>query len=63
MRWGNCNEFIKQDAKDLAEFMNEKIKNPNKDIWYIDGANHSYSGNEEELAEQIMKFLVRVEEK
>ena len=36
MRWGNVNELIKRDAKDLAEFMNGKIHNPNKDISYIE---------------------------
>ena len=59
MRWGNDNEMIKQDAKDLVEFMNNKIKNERKDIGYIDGANHSYSDREEELGEQIRNFIVK----
>jgi len=57
MRWGNVNELIKQDAKDLAEFMNKKISNPNKNISYIDGADHSYHGKNEQLAEEIKHFL------
>ena len=57
MRWGNVNELIKRDAKDLAEFMNGKIHNPNKDISYIDGADHTYHEKENELAIQIVKFL------
>lgn len=57
MRWGNVNELIKQDAKDLAEFMNKKIKNQNKNISYIDGADHSYHGKNEQLAEEIKEFL------
>ena len=57
MRWGNVNELIKQDAKYLAEFMNKKITNPNKNILYIDGADHSYHGKNEQLAEEIKKFL------
>ena len=57
MRWGNVNEMIKQDAKDLSQLMNEKIDNPSKDIGYIDGADHSYHGKIEELAEEISKFL------
>ena len=57
MRWGNVNELIKQDAKDLAEFMNKKITNSNKNISYIDGADHSYHGKNEQLAEEIKKFL------
>ena len=57
MRWGNINEMIKQDAKDLAEFMNSKITNNNKNIWYINGADHSYHEKEEELAKEIKDFL------
>lgn len=57
MRWGNDNEMIKQNAKDLVEFMNNKIKNDCKDIGYIDGANHSYSDYEESLGEQIVTFI------
>ena len=34
-----------------------KIKNENKDISYIKGANHNYTGKEEELAEEIEKFI------
>ena len=59
MRWGNDNEMIKQDAKDLVEFMNNKIKNDCKDIGYIDGANHSYSEHEDELGEQIKNFIIK----
>lgn len=58
MRWGNINEMIKQEAKDLVEFMNDKIINSNKDIGYIDGADHSYHGKEQYLANEINKFLI-----
>ena len=57
MRWGNVNEMIKQDAKELSEFMNKKINNIFKDIWYIDGADHSYHGKNEELSKEIVRFL------
>jgi len=57
MRWGNVNELIKQDAKCLAEFMNKKISNQNKNISYIDGADHSYHEKTEQLAEEIKLFL------
>ena len=63
MRWGNVNELIKQDAKDLAEFMNKKITNPNKNISYIDGANHSYHGKFEQLSKEIKGFLSKINEK
>ena len=57
MRWGNVNELIMQDARELVEFMKEKVKNPYKDIDYIDGANHSYSEHLEQLASEIKDFL------
>lgn len=60
MRWGNVNEMIEQDAKDLSEMMNEKIKNPNKDIKYIDGADHGYTDKEEHLANEIIKFISNI---
>ena len=59
MRWGNVNELILLDAESLVKFMNEKIKNENKDIGYIKGANHNYIGKEEILGDQICDFLLR----
>lgn len=57
MRWGNVYEMIEQNANDLAIKLNECIKNKNKDISYIDGADHGYTGKEDILAKQIMSFL------
>ena len=57
MRWGDDNEMIMQDAKELVNIMNGNILNPNKDINYIEGANHSYTGKEEILAEQMIQFI------
>ncbi len=57
MRWGNDNEMILQKADDLCENLKIKIKNPNLDIGFIDGANHMYSGKEIVLAKQIKKFI------
>lgn len=57
MRWGNINELIFQGADELAQKLNEKIKNENKDISYIQGANHNYTGKEDELGEQIVNFI------
>ena len=57
MRWGNINELIFQGADELTQKLNEKIKNENKDISYIAGANHNYTGKEEELGEQITDFI------
>lgn len=61
MRWGNVNEMIVQKAEELADIVNNIITNPYKDINYIDGANHSYEGKEEELAKQIIEFIKQKE--
>ena len=58
MRWGNINELILEDAKTYSEKVNNAIKNPNKDIGYIDGADHSYHGREDVLASQIANFVL-----
>lgn len=58
MRWGNDNEMILQRAEELVDIVNNTLKNENKDIDYIDGANHGYENREEELAEQIIKFII-----
>ena len=60
MRWGNVRELIIQKAEDLCIFLKEKINNPSLDINYIDGANHSYTGKEEVLSEEISYFLSKV---
>ena len=57
MRWGNINELIFQGADELSQKLNERIKNENKDISYIAGANHNYTGKEEELGDQIVEFI------
>ena len=57
MRWGNDKEMILQKADELVAMVNHSITNPKKDIDYIEGANHSYTGKEEILAEQIVNFM------
>lgn len=57
MRWGNVNELISIDANDLVKLLNEKINNRNKDINYIENANHSYNGKEKILADEILKWM------
>ncbi len=57
MRWGNVNELIFQDVEELVKIMNDKIKNPYKDISYIKGADHSYTGKENVLTDEICKFI------
>ena len=63
MRWGNNMEFIEQKADKLVELLNERIKNKDKDISFIDGANHSYDEKEEVLADQIKEFMENVEKR
>ena len=57
MRWGNVNEMVLQKLDDLVKIVKEKINNKNADIDYIDGADHGYTGKEEIVAKQIIKFI------
>ena len=57
MRWGNNNEMITQEASELVDKINNCIRNPKKDINYIDGADHGYTEKEEILAKQIINFI------
>lgn len=59
MRWGNQNEMILQKADELVSIVSNSIDNQNKDIDYIYGADHGYTGKEKELAEQIIKFITK----
>lgn len=60
MRWGNIMELIEKSAEEHSQIMNQKIKNKFKDISFIDGANHSYEGKEQILAEEISKFINKI---
>lgn len=57
MRWGNNKELIRKDCKEQVKMMQKLIKNKQKDIDYIDGADHTYSDCELMLAKQIVTFL------
>lgn len=57
MRWGNNNEMILQNADELVETVKQRVKNKQKDINFIDGADHGYHGKEEIIADQIVKFI------
>ena len=57
MRWGDTKELIKNSANKQVELMKNKIKNTQKDIGYIMGADHTYTKKENELANQIAMFL------
>ena len=60
MRWGNDRELIIQRADELCDMIKEKIHNEFLDIGFIDGANHSYTGKEEILANEIKEFIKNV---
>lgn len=60
MRWGNDGELIVQKADELCDMLKEKINNKFLDIGFIDGANHSYTGKEEILANEIKKFIENI---
>lgn len=57
LRWGNQNEMILQKADELVDIVSNDISNENKDIDYIDGADHGYTDKEEILANQILEFI------
>ena len=60
MRWGNDNEMIIQKADELVAMVSNIITNPNKDIDYIDGADHGYHEKEEILAKEILSFINKI---
>lgn len=59
MRWGNVNEMILQKADELVTIVNNIITNSNKDIDYVDGANHGYHEKEEIIANDIIRFICK----
>lgn len=60
MRWGNVFEMIEQPAEELVKIVNNNIINNQKDINYIDGANHGYTDKEEQVAKEIITFLNKI---
>lgn len=57
LRWGNVHELVIQNLDELVNLLKMKINNKQLDIDYIDGADHGYTGKENLLAEQIIKFI------
>lgn len=60
MRWGNVFEMIEQPAEELIQIVNTNITNNQKDINYIEGANHGYTDKEQQVAEEMLEFLKRI---
>lgn len=57
MRWGNQNEMIMQDVKEVVEKVTDCLMQKEKDISYIDGADHGYTNKEEQLGKEILVFI------
>ena len=57
MRWGNNKELISAPADCVANICKKKINNNYKDIAFIDGATHNYTGKEQMLADEILNFI------
>lgn len=57
MRWGSNKELIRKSAEEQVKLMKRVIQNKKSDINYIDGADHTYSDKENELAKDIVNFL------
>lgn len=60
-RWGNVNEILLLDVEKQVDFVRRKIHNEHINVGYIDGANHSYFGKENVLADEVYDFIKSVE--
>jgi len=58
LRWGE-RDLVVQNLNELIEFLKLKIKNTDLDIGYIEDTDHGYTGKEELLGEEIVKFLAK----
>lgn len=61
MRWGNDKELISIKTEQLVELMNREIENEKKDINFVEGANHTYTGKEDILANEIVNFIKKID--
>lgn len=59
MRWGTDKEMIIYKPDEIIKLVSSKINHNQKDIGCIYGANHSYNGYENKLAEAIVQFISR----
>lgn len=57
IRWGNVNEIIVQKAEEVVNIVKNKVENAN--LGYIDGANHSFYGKEEQVIKEILTNIDR----
>ena len=58
LRWGES-DLVVQKLDELIEILNVKIKNKNLNINYIKSTDHGYTDKEEELGNEIVKFILK----
>ena len=54
------NRFSSSKFGRIIEFLKSKIKNEKLDIGYIKNTDHGYTDKEEQLGEEIVKFLIDI---
>lgn len=60
MRYGTVYETIVQEAAEVVRIVKSKVSNDKLDVSFIEGADHSYHGKEEELASEYADFLAKM---
>ena len=60
MRYGTVNETTTKSADETVTLIKSLVKNEKLDVGYINGADHSYHGKENELINEYIDFLKRL---
>lgn len=60
MRYGTVNETTTKSADETVKLIKGIVKNKKLDVGYINGADHSYHGKENELINEYIEFLRRI---
>ena len=60
MRYGTVNETTTKSADETVTLIEKIVKNKKLDVGYINGADHSYHGKENELINEYIEFLRRI---
>lgn len=59
MRYGTVNETTTKSADETVKLIKKLVKNEKLDVGYVNGADHSYHGKENELINEYIEFLKR----
>ena len=59
MRYGTVNETTTKSADETVNLIKKLVKNEKLDVGYVNGADHSYHGKENELINEYIEFLKR----